>query len=64
MARVVLPKQSVGRPLLIGQELDKSVQSFIESLRKVVNTAIVLGATHGIISVRRPSQLREHGGPI
>lgn len=53
--------------MLIGQELDKSVQSFIASLRKVggvVNTAIVLGAAHGIISVRQPSLLREHGGPV
>ena len=40
----VLPKQSQGRTLLVGQQLDKSIQTFIQSLRKaggVVNTAIV-----------------------
>ena len=64
---VTLPKHSQGRPLLLGQELDKSVQIFIDSLRKtggVVNTAIVVGAAHGIVSVHSPSLLREHGGHI
>lgn len=62
-----LPKQPQGRPLLLGELLDKSVQSYIESLRKVggvVNTAIVRGAAHGIVSVRHPSLLTEHGGSV
>ena len=61
----VLPKQSQRRPLLVGQQLDKSIQT--ESLRKaggVVNTAIVVSAAYGIISVREPSLLREHGGHL
>ena len=63
----VLPKQSQRRLLLVGQQLDKSIQTFIESLRKargVVNTAIVVSAAYGIISVREPSLLREHGGHL
>ena len=45
---VTLPKHSQGRPLLLGQELSKSVQIFIDLLRKtggiIVNSAIVVGA--------------------
>ena len=47
----ILPKQSQRRPLLVGQQLDKSIQTFIESLRKaggVVNTAIVVSAAYGM----------------
>ena len=43
---LVLLKMTQGRPLL-GNELDRSVQSFVESMRKVggvVNTAIVMAA--------------------
>ena len=32
---LALPKLMQGRPLLLGQELDKSVQNFVESMRKV-----------------------------
>ena len=31
---LALPKLTQGRPLLLGQELDKSVQNFVESMRK------------------------------
>ena len=63
----VLPKQSQGRPLLVGQQLDKSIQSFIESLIKageVVNTIIVLSAAYGIILSHEPGLLQEHGGHL
>ena len=43
----VLPKMVVGRPLLLGKDLDTSVQNYINALRKVggvVNTAIVMAA--------------------
>lgn len=63
----VLPKLSQGRPLLLGQELDKTVQNFVESLRRtggVVNTRLVIAATHGIVSARNPAILIEHGGHI
>ena len=61
--------QLVALPPLLGQELDKSVETFIESLRKVggvVNTSTVVhvGAAHGIVSVCSPSLLHEYGGQI
>ena len=39
----VLPTKTQGRPLLLGEELDKCVQDYIKNLREiggVVNTAI------------------------
>ena len=44
-----------GRPLMLGIEMDKAVQEYIISTRAaggVVNTALVVGATEGIISAR------------
>ena len=57
----------LGRPLLLGQELDKYVQDYINALRGVggvVNTAIVLAAASGIVAARDSKLLREHGGHI
>ena len=48
-----LPTKAQGSPLLLGAELDKSVQEYINALRVaggVVNTAIVQEAALGIIS--------------
>ena len=56
-----------GRPLLLGKQLDKSVQEYIDPMRKVggvVNTAIVMAAAWGVIASRHPGLLREHGGHI
>ena len=56
-----LPKMAQGRPLLLGQELDKSVQDYINAMRKVggvVNTAIVMAAANGIIAARSPAFAR------
>ena len=47
---VLLPAKRMGRPLLLGNELDKQVQEYIKSLRNghaVVNTAIVLAVVKG-----------------
>ena len=49
----VLPTKTQGRPLLLGEELDKCVQDYIKNLREiggVVNTGIVIGAANGIVS--------------
>ena len=46
-----LPTKTQGRPLLLGEELDKCVQEYIKNLREiggVVNTAIVIGAANEI----------------
>ena len=40
-----LPKKALGRPLLLGSELDKAIQDYLKALRDaggVVNTAIVM----------------------
>ena len=45
-----------GRLLLLGDELDTTVQAYVESIRKlgdIVNTAIVLGGTEAIIADRK-----------
>ena len=47
--------------------MHRSYSYFINSLRKtggVVNTAIVVGAAHGVVSVHSPSLFCEHGGHI
>ena len=47
-----LPPKKRGRPLLLGEELDKQVKAYLLSLRScgaVVNTAITLTCAHGIV---------------
>ena len=53
-----------GRPLLLGQDLDKAVQEYIEATRAasgVVNTAIVMAAALGIVSLCDMTKLSSHG---
>lgn len=60
-----LPTKAQGRPLLLGQELDKAVQEYIEATRAaggVVNTAIVMAAAVGIVSSRDFTKLSSNGG--
>ena len=51
----VLPTKTQGRPLLLGEELDKCVQDYIKNLREigdVINTAIVIYAANGIVGTQ------------
>ena len=60
-----LPTKAQGRPLLLGQDLDKAVQEYIEVMRAaggVVNTAIVMAAAVGIVSSRDVTKLSSYGG--
>jgi len=62
-----LPTKTQGRPLLLGQELDKDVKDYISAMRTVggvVNMAIVMAAAEGIISARNVTKLSSHGGHI
>ena len=62
-----LPKMAVGRPLLLGKDLDTCVQDYINALRKVggvVNTTIAMAAANGIIAARNPALLVQNGGHI
>ena len=63
----MLPTKSQGRPLLLGKELDESVQEYIKATRVaggVVNTAIVMAAAVGIASSSDVMKLKSHGGHI
>ena len=67
VAVVSLPTKPQGRPLLLGQELDKAVQDYIEALRVaggVVNSTIIVAAANGIVSAKDPSLLVSRGGSI
>ena len=62
-----LPTKVQGRPLLLGQDLDKAVQEYIEATRAVggvVNMAIVMAAAVGIVSSRDVTKLSSHGGYV
>ena len=62
-----VPKMAPGRSLLLGKELDTSVQEYISSMRKVggvVNTMIVMAAANGIVAAKNPALLAQHGGHI
>ena len=64
---VVLPVKKRGRPLMIGEDLDKQVQAYITELRKAhatVNTAIVISAGEGIVKAFDASLLSCNGGTI
>ena len=48
-----LPNQKTGRPLLLGDELDRQVQSYILELRNnggVINSAITIAVAQGIVT--------------
>ena len=62
-----LPTKPLGRPLLLGQELDKAVQDYIEALRTaggVVNSSIVVAAAIRIVGAKDASLLTSRGGSI
>ena len=62
-----LPKKARGRPLLLGEDMDKAVQDYIGAMRTiggVINTTIVMAAAEGIVSARDVSKLTSHGGHI
>jgi len=62
-----LPTKPQGRPLLLGQELDKSVPSYPEVFRVaggVVNTVIVMAAGKGIVRGKDVTLLSSNGGSI
>jgi len=58
-----LPLKIQGRPLLLGVELDQTVQEHITSLR-AIGGVVVMTAAEGIVSARDASKLASHGGHI
>ena len=62
-----LPVAKIGRPLLLGEDLDKKVQNYLFSLRDVggvINTAIVRAAAAGMVKRKDPRLLASNGGHI
>ena len=62
-----LPCKKAGKPLLLGEELDKQVREYVKYLRErgaVVNSAIVIAAAEGIVMNKDPNLLACNGGGI
>ena len=62
-----LPSKKQGRPLLIGVELDKQVQSYIRGTRdgkRAVTTTVVLAAGEVILKHCNKKLSYDNGGPI
>lgn len=62
-----LPAKKRGRPLFLGEELDKKVKSYLNAMRSrgaVVNTSVVVGVANGIVSSESDSYLARNGGHI
>ncbi len=61
-----LPARNRGRKVVLGQKMDTMVQDYIRRLREkgcVINTAIVIAATKGILLSQDKTRLQEFGGP-
>ena len=62
-----LPSKKKGRPLLLGEELDKQVCDYLQVLRNngaAVNTAIVIACGDGIVRSKDVNLLAINGGSI
>ncbi len=56
-----------GRPLILGEELDKQVHMYVRTLGSngcPINTAIVMATALGIVKSHNSNLLRCHGGHI
>ena len=62
-----LPLKKRGRPLLLGEQLDKQLQAYLTSFREsgaVVNTAIAMACAEGIVRSADSNLLAVNGGHI
>ena len=60
-----LPHKPRGAPLMLGEKMDRMVQSWVRKVRiegGVINTRIVMAATQGVISTVDRKSLAKHGG--
>ena len=60
-----LPEKWRGHPFMLGEQLEKEVQSFIKATRDlggVVNTQIVMATARGVIMSHDSNLLTENGG--
>ena len=64
---VELPVKRRGRPLLLGEEIEREIQSFIESSRELgtaVSTAVVMATARGVVISHDSNLLAENGDCI
>lgn len=64
---VKLESKRRGRPLLLGDELDKRVQLYVKALREagaVINTSITMAAAEGVVKSFDSNLLQSNGGHI
>ena len=57
-------KKKQGRPLLLGNELDRQVQDYIKYLRErgtAINTSVVMASAEGIVKSKDANLLKENG---
>ena len=62
-----LPEKKTGRPLMLGETLDKEVQAYIQETRKVggvVNTRIAIACATGILRRRNSNLLAVNDGHV
>jgi hypothetical protein len=63
----VLPKKKRGRPLLLGDELDKEVQTFVKKQRErsvAITSNVVIAIGKGMVLKQDRDMLAENGGHI
>ena len=66
MVSTLSPKKR-GRPVLLGQHVDKQVQLYLKKIREqggVITASVVVAAAHGILMALNKSLLTEFGGHI
>ena len=62
-----LVSKKTGRPLLLGEELNKQVQAYLAALREngaVVNTAVTIACAKGVVKSCDSNLLECNGGHI
>ena len=62
-----LPKRKTGRPLMMGEDLDRQVQAYLRDLGKAgggVNKELAIASARGIIRKKDSRLLAENGGPV
>jgi transposase-like protein len=62
-----LTAKKTGRPLLIGEDLDKQVQAYLNYIRDdggIVNTAMAISCAEGIVMCKDSNLLASNGGHI
>ena len=62
-----LPEKHRGRPLLLGEEMEREVQRFIKTSRELgtaISSEVVMGITTGVVASHDANLLAENGGHI